>query len=170
MQMTQISSRMVKVFFDIENELNEELSEIVRWLKINKLTLNVDKTQCMLFSNKKCSTNLNIKIEGTTIAQVSKAKFLGIMMDDKLKWKDHILYISNKISKGIGVIIKARVLGKNTLLSLYYSLVYPYTLTLLIVAKYGEPHIYMILKFSVNYRKKLSGSFAQKIDCITQNH
>ena len=57
-----------KSISDIENELNEELSEIVRWLKINKLTLNVDKTQCMLFSNKKCSTNLNIKIEGTTIA------------------------------------------------------------------------------------------------------
>ena len=111
---------------DIENELNEELSEMVRWLKINKLTLNVDKTQCMLFSNKKCSTNLNIKIEGTTIAQVNKATFPGVMIDDKLKWKDHILYISNKISKGIGVTIKARVLGKNSLLSLYYSLVYPY--------------------------------------------
>ena len=34
---------------DIENELNVKLSEIVRWLKINKLTLNVDKTQCMFF-------------------------------------------------------------------------------------------------------------------------
>ena len=99
----------------IENELNEELCEIVRWLEINKLTPNVDKTQWMLFSNKKCSTNLNIKIEdieGTTIAQVNKAKFLGVVIDDKLKWKDHILYISNKISKGIGVNIKARVLGK----------------------------------------------------------
>ena len=115
-----------KSISDIENELNEELSEIVRWLKINKLTLNVNKTQCMLFSNKKCSTNLNIKIEGTTIAQVNKAKFVGVMIDDKLKWKDHILYISNKISKEIGVIIKARVLGTNSLLSLYYSLVYPY--------------------------------------------
>ena len=57
-----------KSISDFENELNEELSEIVRWLKINKLTLNVNKTQCMLFSYKECSTNLNIKIEGTTIA------------------------------------------------------------------------------------------------------
>ena len=103
-----------KSISDIENELNEELSEIVRWLKINKLTLNVDKTQCMFFflSNKKCSTNLNIKIESTTIAQVNKAKFLGVMIVDQLNWKDHILYTSNKILKGIGVIIKARVLGK----------------------------------------------------------
>ena len=100
-QTTQISSKNSKSISDIENELNEELSEIVRWLKINKLTLNFDKTQCMLFSNKKCSTNLNIKIEGTTIAQVNKAKFPGVMIDDKLKWKDHILYISNKISKGL---------------------------------------------------------------------
>ena len=37
---------------EIENILNEELHEIVKWLKVNKLTLNVDKTQCMLFTDK----------------------------------------------------------------------------------------------------------------------
>ena len=38
---------------EIENILNEELNEIVKWLKVNELTLNVDKTQCMLFTRKK---------------------------------------------------------------------------------------------------------------------
>ena len=37
---------------EIENILNEELNEIVKWLKVNKLTLNVDKTQCMLFTQR----------------------------------------------------------------------------------------------------------------------
>ena len=111
---------------EIENILNEELNEIVKWLKVNKLTLNVDKTQCMLFTRKKCNTKLSIKIENSFITQVTKTKFLGIIIDEKLNWKDHILYISNKISKATGVIIKARMLGKKALLSLYYSLVYPY--------------------------------------------
>ena len=111
---------------EIESILNEELNEIVTWLKVNKLTLNVDKTQCMLFTRKKCNTKLSIKIENSFITQVTKTKFLGIIIDEKLNWKDHILYISNKISKATGVIIKARMLGKRALLSLYYSLVYPY--------------------------------------------
>ena len=38
---------------EIESILNEELNEIVKWLKVTKLTLNVDKTQCMLFTRKK---------------------------------------------------------------------------------------------------------------------
>ena len=75
---------------------------------------------------KKCNTKLSIKIENSFITQVTKTKFLGIIIDEKLNWKDHILYISNKISKATGVIIKARMLGKRALLSLYYSLVYPY--------------------------------------------
>ena len=60
------------------------------------------------------------------IEQVCKAKFLGIIIDEQLNWKEHILYISNKISKAIGVIVKARSLGKRALLSLYYSMIYPY--------------------------------------------
>ena len=111
---------------EIENILNEELNEIMKWLKVNKLTLNVDKTQCMLFTRKKCNTKLSIKIENSFLTQVTKTKFLGIIIDEKLNWKDHILYISNKISKATGVIIKARMLGKRALLSLNYSLVYPY--------------------------------------------
>ena len=47
---------------EIESILNEELDEIVKWLKVNKLTLNVDKTQCMLFTRKKCNTKLSIKL------------------------------------------------------------------------------------------------------------
>ena len=44
-----------------------------------------------------------------------------------MNWIDHIAYVKNKISKGIGIIYKARsVLSKTSLVSLYYSYVYPY--------------------------------------------
>ena len=33
-------------------------------------------------------------------------KFLGVIIDDKLNWSDHILYVKNKISKSIGIIHK----------------------------------------------------------------
>ena len=49
-----------------------------------------------------------------------------IIIGEKLNWEDHILHVSYKISKATCVIIKARILGKKALLSLYYSLIYPY--------------------------------------------
>ena len=80
----------------------------------------------MVFTKRRDNRNVNIKIENQNIEQVCKAKFLGIIIDEQLNWKEHILYISYKISKAIGVIVKARYLGKRALLSLYYSMIYPY--------------------------------------------
>ena len=80
----------------------------------------------MVFTKRRDNRNVNIKIENQNIEQVCKAKFLGIIIDEQLNWKEHILYISNKISKAIGVMVKARSLGKRALLSLYYSMIYPY--------------------------------------------
>ena len=71
--------------------------------------------------------NLNIKIQNTNIERVSVTKFLGVMIDAQLSWKCHIEYTCKKISKCLGVILKARKkLNKSVLLNLYYSFAYPY--------------------------------------------
>ena len=111
---------------NIEAKLNNELAQIAEWLKVNKLALNIDKTSCMLFGNKKGYSKVKFCLQGKQITQVSTIKFLGVMIDEKLNWKAHVSYISGKISRAIGVIIKARNLGKEALLSLYYTLIYPY--------------------------------------------
>ena len=68
-----------------------------------------------------------VNIDGEAISETSKTKFLGVIIDNRLCWKDHILYISGKIARGIGVILKARkYLMKDSLITLYYSFVYPY--------------------------------------------
>ena len=65
-------------------------------------------------------------IDGELINEVDKTKFLGILIDNKLTWKQHIAHVSGKISRGIGMIIKARqYLNKQGLISLYYSFIYP---------------------------------------------
>ena len=70
---------------------------------------------------------LDIKIDNQEISQVLKTKFLGVAIDSKLSWKEHIAYITGKIARGIGVISKARrYLNRDSLLSLYYSFIYPY--------------------------------------------
>ena len=108
--------------------INDELKDIVIWLRANRLSLIISKTHYMLFSNKKViPANVTIEINGQPITWVSKTKFLGVIIDNKLTWKEYISYISGKVAKGIGIISKVRkYLNKNTLLDLYYSFIYPY--------------------------------------------
>ena len=74
--------------------------------------------------NEKCP---DIKINGSQINQVDKAKFLGVIIDCKLTWADHTKHVIQKISKGIGIIIKARkYFNQETLLNLYNTLILPF--------------------------------------------
>ena len=66
-------------------------------------------------------------MENTVIKQVTETKFLGVLIDQHLSWKPHIDFVSKKISKSVGIIAKARFyLSSQTLMTLYYSLVYPF--------------------------------------------
>ena len=106
---------------ELSATVNNELSNIMQWLNANGLSLNIEKTNFMIFrprgKNEVCPT---IYICGADIQDVDNAKFLGIMVDNKLNWMEHIKCISRKIVKGIGIIIKARKSFEyETLLNLY---------------------------------------------------
>ena len=107
---------------------NEELNAIAEWLKMNRSSLNVKKTHYMVFTNAKNKRpKSELKLEGESISEVSKTKFLGVMIDQKLNWQHHISYISCKVAKGFGIIIKLRkILNNESLQSMHYAFVYPY--------------------------------------------
>ena len=82
----------------------------------------------MVFSNKKKSKpDLQISIDGHLIDATDHTKLLGVIIDSKVNWKNHISYITGTIARGIGVITKDRMLlDKETLITLYYTFIYPY--------------------------------------------
>ena len=110
------------------NRFNSELVNILNWLNANRLSLNIDKTNFMIFRPKnKNDVSPDIMISGSKINQVDKAKFLGVIIDDKLNWSNHTNHVIKKISKGIGIIIKARkYFHSETLLNLYNTMVLPF--------------------------------------------
>ena len=70
---------------------------------------------------------LQLSVDGVGIERVPHTKYLGVIIDDCLTWAMHISHIEKKISKSIGVINRAKhVLNRNTLVMLYYALIYPY--------------------------------------------
>ena len=71
--------------------------------------------------------NIVIRIEGQIIERVTQTMFLGVIIDEKLAWRNHVNHISTQIAKGIGILIKARFcLNREILVSLYYAFIYPY--------------------------------------------
>ena len=109
--------------------MNTELDLLSTWLKSNKLSLNTHKTFFQLFHRARIKTNnsVNIIVDKCVLNKVTSIKYLGVIIDHKLNWIEHISYVKNKISKGIGILYKARqFLEKRDLLNLYYSYLYPY--------------------------------------------
>ena len=106
-----------------------ELPLLVQWFSSNKLSLNLSKTQYIVFttSPQVRGIDFNFKIGDALITRVNKTKFLGVYIDDQLRWGCHIDHVSSKIRKSLGVLKKAgRLLSDDTLKTLYYTMVYPY--------------------------------------------
>ena len=93
----------------LNEAINIDLYNLEKWLEGNKLSLNVVKSRAMLISSKKKykalqnqSLDLNLKIKGVELDNVTNTKYLGVNIDSSLDWKDHINAISSKVSRAIG--------------------------------------------------------------------
>ena len=75
------------------NLISNELDKLSIWFAINKLSLNVSKTNFMLFSNRHCHIDIKVTINNVHLKRVYTTKFLGILIDHKLNWKEHILNV-----------------------------------------------------------------------------
>ena len=109
--------------------LNIELISLNNWFKANKLSLNTKKSFFMIFYRSRIKPNdINtVVIDNHDLTQVKSAKYLGVIIDHKLNWIEPIFYVKSKISKGIGIMYKARqFLTKKALLMLYHAYIYPY--------------------------------------------
>ena len=85
--------------------IESELLTIQDWFNANKLTLNVDKSSYLLYHNRKQPIpNFKIVINGVEIPRTKFAKFLGVWLDDKLKWDTHVNKLINKLKCGIGML------------------------------------------------------------------
>ena len=128
LQMTQVCIWKLKNESSVISILNEELEKINTWLKANKLTLNLDKSQYMVFHRGKRKIYFDTQsLNPISLKKVKFTKFLGVIIDDQLKWSNHILYIKNKIAKCFGIILRARkFFNRKILQNLYHSFIFPY--------------------------------------------
>jgi len=106
---------------------NEGLAKFSDWCFANRLSVNVSKTNFMIFTNRISHDNFSISYNNIPIECSSSVQFLGVELDNKLKFNYHINNICAKISKNIGILSKlAYYIPRNVLIQLYHSIIEPY--------------------------------------------
>ena len=104
--------------------MNNELLNQTNWFRANKLSLNISKTNYMLFTyQKQQDINIDLQLSNSKIQRTKCAQFLGLYIDDKLKWDEHIYMMKKEISTSFFAINKVKhVMPKRQLSTFYYRI------------------------------------------------
>ena len=125
------SSSCIKSTKDIILEVIPDMRSLMDWLRAFRLSLSTLKTEFLLSGTSsnilKVGELLSVRVDGHALKLFRKAKYLGIIIDAKLTWEDHIDYISLKIKRNIGIMRRVRGdIAKTSLICLYKTLAEPY--------------------------------------------
>ena len=124
-----LTNKNIKILF---KEMNIELKNISEWLRANKLSINIDKTNFIPFHNNRDKDHLPLKlptlfINDAPIKQVVSTKFLGVQIDENINWTQHITLTENKLAKQLGLLYKAKpFLNRKSMINLYFSFIHTY--------------------------------------------
>jgi len=133
-----LPSRSVKLYADdtifnkdittISIKANEYMSRLSQWFIVNRLSLNRDKTCFITFATENQDDPV-IVIENTKILNVKQCKYLGVCIDNDLKWTEHINLLRDRLKKYVGIFYRLRTkLQQQCLKTLYFAFFYPHLL------------------------------------------
>ena len=78
---------------------------VKKWPDANKLALNVDKTNFVIFPShtKKLTEPVALKFGLKKITQANHVRFLGVLLDETLSWKPHLVKLCRKLARSVGI-------------------------------------------------------------------
>ena len=93
---------------DIQKSVNKKIRKVRKWLESNRLALDLDKTNSIIFysTQNKPETQINIKFGRKRVSKDTCVKFLGVILDSTLSWKPHLTELSKKLSRTVGYFTK----------------------------------------------------------------
>lgn len=113
---------------ELQLKVSRSFPKVIQWLHANRLSLSTPKSFYQLYAPGNTeSLNLIIPVKGTHLKRAPVVKYLGVLIDEDLKFKSHINKVSSLISRNLGIISRAKyLLNRKLLILLYNSLVLPY--------------------------------------------
>ena len=112
---------------ELVEKVNYELKPIISWTQANRLTVNVNKTEMILITNRsQTNTDDQIILNDEFLKFNESVMFLGVKIDRGLTFSSHISYITNKLSKSTGIFYRIRDnLNEKARIKFYYGFMYP---------------------------------------------
>lgn len=110
-------------------KINTDLDSLYHKICMNKLKLNIRKTKVLIIDNKNSLNKYesNIKINNVNLDIVDHVKYLGVIIDENLSFKNHLSYISGKIGSKINVLSRLRnELNCQQKITIYKSIIEPH--------------------------------------------
>jgi DNA-directed RNA polymerase subunit F len=108
-------------------KIQTDFDFINNFMQMHKLKLNVDKTSFMVITRKRIPEDIQIYANGCEIKRLTVVKYLGVMIDHQLQFKDNTEYVSKKIAKKIGFLMRnKKKMDMQTKVMLYKSIVAPH--------------------------------------------
>ena len=105
------------------------IAQLYQWFIVNQLTLNLSKTCYMIFPKAQNPDETAIDVNNVKIKNVNECKYLGVILDNDLKWTAHIETVYKQLIKLTGIFYKIRnKLPPAVLKSIYYAFVQPHIL------------------------------------------
>ena len=107
----------------VQTQLENDILVLCEWMNENGLVVNTDKTKVMLFSSrrKKNPVKLQIKMDGKLIENVTKFKYLGVIVNQNLDWSSHVNDVFKRIMNSLICMRRIKhCLIKREFTNLYY--------------------------------------------------
>ena len=115
-----------KTLKEAESNLQAELYNISDWFTRNRLSLNVPKSCAMVFDQSRGEKAVNLSVNNHVLTQETSTKLLGVVIDDKLNWSQHITYLVSKLSPKVSLLSRLKhTLSPALLNTVYKSIIQP---------------------------------------------
>ena len=113
----------------LETQINEELSEVLIWCNVDKLNINLLKSNYLVILPKLNNSipKMCITVNNSVLSTGENIIYLGINIDPHLNFLTHIKSIEHKTFRYIGIMHKLKpFLPKPVLLKIYYTIIHHY--------------------------------------------
>ena len=86
--------------------LQKDLDELEKWVERNKMELNVNKCNAMIFNRSRCKIEQSYQIGEKTLESVDSYKYLGVVFKNNLEKKDQVERVSKKAIKNLNFVMR----------------------------------------------------------------
>lgn len=143
---------------ELQRQMQHDIDVLNKWLCRNVLTLNTKKTCYMTFGRARSIVDLNVTVDGEIIGRVSSFKYLGLVMDENLKFDKHVDHVKKLVRPFISLMWRSgRFIPMHKRKQIYMAYVHCHLIYMLPI--YSDCPLYKLKELQVVQNKCIKAMY-----------